>query len=281
MTEGGDRYAAGLAVRRAVLGDAHVARASAAVTPFDEDFQRFITEAAWGSVWSRPGFTRRERSLVTLALLAALGHDDELALHIRATRNTGRRTGGRGGGHAACGGLCRGPGRQSRRSSSSRRPMRPWRRRTGRRPGARRTHVMAHDGSYYQRDRAWHPPALTPEYKTSVLRAPRQALLSLDNTVSEMTGPVFGHDILGPLDDDLIRNWAKTGTRSASVSSCTDASSTRTGAGSKACCWSSGKPMRAGAIATTRKLTTRRSTPISEAAAAPSRDWTACIGSEP
>ena len=70
---------------------------------------------------------------------------------------------------------------------------------------------MDHKGSYYQRDRDWHPPALTPAYKTSVLRAPKQALLSLDNTISEMTGPVFGHDMLGPLDDDLIRNWAKTG----------------------------------------------------------------------
>ena len=66
-----------------------MARASAAVTDFDADFQAFITEGAWGSVWSRPGFTRRERSIVTLALLAALGHDEELALHLRATRNTG------------------------------------------------------------------------------------------------------------------------------------------------------------------------------------------------
>ena len=83
------RYSLGLAVRRSVLGEAHVARASAAVTPFDADFQRFITEGAWGSVWSRPGLTRRERSMVTLALLAALGHHEEVALHVRATANTG------------------------------------------------------------------------------------------------------------------------------------------------------------------------------------------------
>lgn len=83
------RYGLGLAVRRSVLGEAHVARASAAVTPFDADFQRFITEGAWGSVWSRPGFTKRERSVVTLALLAALGHHEEVALHVRATANTG------------------------------------------------------------------------------------------------------------------------------------------------------------------------------------------------
>ena len=85
----GSRYDEGLAVRRSVLGEAHVARASAGVTAFDADFQRFITEGAWGSVWSRPGLTRRERSLVTLALLAALGHHDEVGLHVRATRNTG------------------------------------------------------------------------------------------------------------------------------------------------------------------------------------------------
>jgi protocatechuate 3,4-dioxygenase beta subunit len=67
------------------------------------------------------------------------------------------------------------------------------------------------DGSFYQRDRSWHPPPLTPTYKTSVLRSPQKALVSLENTLSEMTGPVFGHDRLGPLDNDLIRNYAKTG----------------------------------------------------------------------
>jgi len=78
-----------MATRRAVLGDAHVDRAEAAKTAFDEDFQRLITEGAWGSVWSRPGLTSRERSLVTIALLAALGHDEEVAMHVRATANTG------------------------------------------------------------------------------------------------------------------------------------------------------------------------------------------------
>lgn len=83
------RYAEGMRVRRAVLGDAHVDRAEANKTPFDVDFQRFITEGAWGSLWSRPGLTRRERSLITLALLAAAGHHEEVAMHVRATRNTG------------------------------------------------------------------------------------------------------------------------------------------------------------------------------------------------
>jgi protocatechuate 3,4-dioxygenase beta subunit len=71
--------------------------------------------------------------------------------------------------------------------------------------------IMVDQGPFFQRDRDWHPPAFTPQYKTSVLRSPQQALLSLDNTISEMTGPVFGHDKIGPLDNDLIRNYAKTG----------------------------------------------------------------------
>ena len=79
----------GMRTRRAVLGDEHVNRAEAAKTAFDAPFQQLITEGAWGSVWSRPGLTPRERSIVTLALLAALGHWDEVAMHVRATKNTG------------------------------------------------------------------------------------------------------------------------------------------------------------------------------------------------
>ncbi len=84
-----DYYTAGMAVRRQVLGEAHVARATSAVTDFDRDFQEFITRTAWGSVWTRPELDRRTRSLLTLALMAALGHHEELKLHVRATRNTG------------------------------------------------------------------------------------------------------------------------------------------------------------------------------------------------
>ena len=83
------RYAEGMATRRAVLGDAHVDRAAAAATAFDEPFQTFIVEGAWGSVWSRPQLTKRERSLLTIALLAALGCHEELVLHTRAAANTG------------------------------------------------------------------------------------------------------------------------------------------------------------------------------------------------
>ena len=84
-----DRYAEGMATRRRVLGDAHVDRAEAATDAFDAPFQRLIAEGAWGSVWSRPDLTPRERSLVTLALLAALGHWDEFEMHLRATARTG------------------------------------------------------------------------------------------------------------------------------------------------------------------------------------------------
>jgi 4-carboxymuconolactone decarboxylase len=83
------RYERGLAVRRTVLGDRHVDEVTARITDLDADFQTYITEAAWGSVWARPGLTHRERSMLTLALLAALGHDEELAMHVRATVNTG------------------------------------------------------------------------------------------------------------------------------------------------------------------------------------------------
>ncbi|MBB4292160.1 4-carboxymuconolactone decarboxylase [Rhizobium leguminosarum] len=88
-TAASERYRQGMATRRAVLGDAHVDRAAIATTEFDRPFQELITEAAWGHVWSRPALTKRERSIVTIALLAALGQDDEVAMHVRATANTG------------------------------------------------------------------------------------------------------------------------------------------------------------------------------------------------
>lgn len=84
-----ERYLQGMETRRAVLGDSHVDRAQQTVTAFDQPFQELITEAAWGHVWSRPTLSRRERSIVTIALLAALGQDEEVAMHVRATRNTG------------------------------------------------------------------------------------------------------------------------------------------------------------------------------------------------
>ncbi|MGH8914372.1 MAG: 4-carboxymuconolactone decarboxylase [Acidimicrobiia bacterium] len=81
-------YEDGMKARREVLGDEHVDRAMAATTELDADFQRLITEMAWGGVWARPGLDRRTRSLITIAILAALGHE-ELELHLRAIQNTG------------------------------------------------------------------------------------------------------------------------------------------------------------------------------------------------
>ncbi|MEE4014256.1 4-carboxymuconolactone decarboxylase [Roseibium sp. FZY0029] len=84
-----ERFETGMKVRRSVLGDEHVNRAEAAKTPFDEPFQTLITEGAWGTVWASEGISRRERSMLTLALLAALGNFEEIAMHIRATARTG------------------------------------------------------------------------------------------------------------------------------------------------------------------------------------------------
>jgi 4-carboxymuconolactone decarboxylase len=82
-------HEAGMRVRREVLGDAHVDRAVAASTPFTEPFQDFITRYAWGGVWTRDGLDRRTRSAITLAVLTALGREQELELHVRAARRNG------------------------------------------------------------------------------------------------------------------------------------------------------------------------------------------------
>lgn len=84
-----ERRTQGIAVRRQVLGDAHVDRATAGTTSFSADFQDFITRYAWGDIWSRPGLDRRTRSVITIALLAGLGHHAELALHVRAGLRNG------------------------------------------------------------------------------------------------------------------------------------------------------------------------------------------------
>ena len=86
-----DHGETGMATRRAVLGDAHVDAAEARTTAFDAPFQALITEAAWGQVWSRPEMSHRERSLLTMALLAALGHEEEFAMHVGASTRLGVR----------------------------------------------------------------------------------------------------------------------------------------------------------------------------------------------
>jgi 4-carboxymuconolactone decarboxylase len=84
-----ERAAAGMRTRREVLGDEHVDRAVASTTDFTAPFQDFITRYAWGELWNRPGLTRPERSMITLAILAALGRDEELVLHLRAALRNG------------------------------------------------------------------------------------------------------------------------------------------------------------------------------------------------
>jgi 4-carboxymuconolactone decarboxylase len=84
-----ERYDQGMRVRREVLGDEHVDRAIANTDDVTRDFQDYITRNAWGDIWSRPGLGRRERSLITLALLAALQHEGELAMHVRAALRNG------------------------------------------------------------------------------------------------------------------------------------------------------------------------------------------------
>jgi 4-carboxymuconolactone decarboxylase len=85
----GERYEKGMAVRRAVLGDAHVDRAAASTNEFNREFQDFITRYAWGEIWTRPGLPRHTRSLLTIATLIALNRTSELQMHIRAAFNNG------------------------------------------------------------------------------------------------------------------------------------------------------------------------------------------------
>jgi 4-carboxymuconolactone decarboxylase len=84
-----DRFEKGMSVRRAVLGDAHVDKTEAERHPFETPFQNLITESAWGTVWASDAITRRERSMLTLALLAATRNFEEIPMHIRATARTG------------------------------------------------------------------------------------------------------------------------------------------------------------------------------------------------
>ncbi|MFI9407993.1 4-carboxymuconolactone decarboxylase [Nocardia sp. NPDC052316] len=87
-----ERAQQGSQVRREVLGDAHVDRAEAGTTEFTRPFQEYITEAVWGSLWTRPGLDRRTRSCITLAILTALGRHEEIAMHVRAAIGNGVTT---------------------------------------------------------------------------------------------------------------------------------------------------------------------------------------------
>ncbi|NLY59040.1 MAG: 4-carboxymuconolactone decarboxylase [Gammaproteobacteria bacterium] len=83
------RYAEGMQVRRAVLGDAHVDRSLENLTPFNEEFQEMITRHAWGDIWTRPGLPRHTRSLITISMLIGMNHAEELKMHLKAARNNG------------------------------------------------------------------------------------------------------------------------------------------------------------------------------------------------
>ena len=84
-----ERYQKGLEVRRAVLGNAHVDRSIANLNAFNQDFQEFITQYAWGSIWTRPGLPRHTRSLLTLVMMIALNRGDEFKMHVKAAANNG------------------------------------------------------------------------------------------------------------------------------------------------------------------------------------------------
>ena len=205
------RYAEGMETRRIVLGDTHVDNAESNKTDFDKPFQELITEAAWGHVWSRPGWTKRERSIVTIALLAALGQDEELIMHIRATANTGATKDDICEAllHVAIYAGCAGGKSRDQAGQAGLQ-------RTGSRKGS------VTGGSNVQQEtgnRCIFSSATGCGIRRPIRRITRQAscvhrngrLLSFDNTLSEITGPVFGHSILGELDDDLIHNFAKPG----------------------------------------------------------------------
>ncbi len=89
MMDERQRHAQGMKVRRQVLGDAHVDRANANLSPFNEDFQDLITRLAWGEIWSRPGLDKHARSLITIAMLVALNREEELKMHLGAAANNG------------------------------------------------------------------------------------------------------------------------------------------------------------------------------------------------
>lgn len=89
MMDEKQRYAEGMQVRRAVLGDTHVDRSLASLTPFNEEFQEMITRHAWGDIWTRPGLPRHTRSLITIAMLIGMNHAEELQMHLKAARNNG------------------------------------------------------------------------------------------------------------------------------------------------------------------------------------------------
>jgi protocatechuate 3,4-dioxygenase, beta subunit len=188
-------------VRRRVLGDAHVDRAEAAMSDLDKPFQVLITEAAWGTVWASDAISPRERSMLTLAILAGTGNHEEIAMHLRATARTGAspRDVMEAFQHVA---IYAGVPRANTAIRIAKAVFAEWRR------------TMADSapidlGPLIPRNRAIHPVPYDPDYKTSVTRSPNLPLLSMDSTPTEETGPASGTTLIGPLDNNLILNWTK------------------------------------------------------------------------
>ena len=186
-------YEDGMKVRRLVLGDAHVDRALAATTDLDVGFQRWITERVWGDVWSGEGIDLRTRSIVTIAILGALNHE-ELELHLRAAQNTGVT-------------------QEEIAEVSFMSPCTPasppptghseWLR-----PSTRRTsgHDRPRDQALRPKAYADHPPFLYPDYKSTVLRSPTHDLIQIVQTLTETTGPGPVWSEVSEEDADLTTN---------------------------------------------------------------------------
>jgi 4-carboxymuconolactone decarboxylase len=254
-----DRYLKGMQVRRRVLGDAHVDRAEEAMTELDKPFQVLITEAAWGNLWASDAISPRERSMLTLALLAATGNFEEIAMHVRATARTGAspRDVMEAFQHVA---IYAGVPRANHAIKIAKAVYAEMERTMAEKPL---------NGPLIPRDRASTPLPYDPDYKTSVTRSPNLPLLSMDSTPSEETGPRFGHSLIGPLDNNLILNWTKGEAPAVGERILVHGRVWTSWAGRcRRRWWRSGRPMPAGATGTSRTATSRRSTRISAAAGA-------------
>ncbi len=197
------KFEAGMKVRREVLGDAHVERAEANKTAFDADFQRYITENAWGSVWTRANMERKTRHLLTIAVMATLGKENELAMHIRATANTGvtpdevkevfHQVAVYAGVPAANSAFA-----------------------VAKKVYAEMEAQSASESAQKEQRKSvidWsvHPPHLHKPYRSTVKRSPKERLIPLARTLSELTGPAYGQSMIKPLDSDLTRNAVANG----------------------------------------------------------------------
>jgi protocatechuate 3,4-dioxygenase, beta subunit len=196
-----DRFDKGMAMRKSVLGAEHVERAEAGKTEFDADYQRYITENAWGTIWTRPGLDKKTRHMLTIAMLAALGKHDELAMHIRATRNTGvtpeelREV-------LLHVSVYAGVPSANSAFAIAKRVYKEIEEERKQQTGACEMKIQP----YKQRDWKSHPPYTFQAYGSSVKRGPSQKLVPINQTLSEITGPLFSDIALESGENDLTRN---------------------------------------------------------------------------